>query len=134
MKYKSNLLKKLSESPAIFLNTFDTFWVILLSITANYFISLEWHYRWEISWPKVFKLLSLALCIIFFAIPYFSFKRNYILADEKDKRNLFDYEQGKTEKRHRIDFFLWKSFNKKKLLFLFVSVASLIYFMFNSEV
>lgn len=105
------MIKKIKETPNIILNTLDAFWVILLSIVANYLISLELNFKWEVERSIVCKLVVLFFCVISYAYPYFKFKKNYNIADEKDKRNLFDYEQGKTEERHRIDYFLWSSFN-----------------------
>ena len=88
------------------------------------------NFCWAIDWVSVLKLLSLALCVLFFGIPYIRFRDSYNRAEDKDKENYVEsIDEHNGDNRRRIEFYLWRIFNSKNFLYLFGGIVFLVLFL-----
>ncbi len=124
LKEMRNILK---ENPSIILNTLEALWVILLSIVGNYVMSLKINFCWAIDWVSIFKLISLALCVLFWGITYIRFRDSYNRAEKKEN---YGETNGKHNRdRKKIDHFLWRIFDSKDFLYLIGGIVFLVLFL-----
>ena len=95
----------------------------------TYVMSLKINFCWAIDWVSIMKLISLALCVLFFGITYIRFRDSYNRAEEKDKENYDETKDKHNGDRKRKEFFLWRIFNSKNFLYL-LGIIFLLFFLF----